>query len=438
MSAPAFRMRRIDLAFLESRGRSNPGSDAGTEREAARIMETVRTGGEPALAAFARELDGNDGRLWYGPEDFRPALDSLGATERTALEAAAARVERFARAQRASLSPVELAVPGGRAGHEILPVGSAGCYVPGGRYPLPSSALMTALTARVAGVGSVAVACPRPEPMVLAACALSGADLLLAAGGAQAIAAFCHGAGPLERRDLIVGPGNRWVAAAKRLARRYCGTDAEAGPSELLVLADGSADPVVLAWDLLAQAEHDPDATAALLATDESVAAGVEAALGACLAELSAASPRGADSAARALGNGWILVSPEREDLVRAANLMAPEHLELAVEDPQGLAEMCVNAGAVFLGPSSAEVFGDYGAGPNHTLPTAGASRWSGGLSVFTFLRVRTWLAMDARPADAGQASLRTLAEQSATLARAEGLEAHARSALARIRNVPA
>lgn len=380
---------------------------------------------EAVVARLARQLDGNHGQLWYGPDDFARALAGLPAAERAALEAAAARVRAFAGAQLASLAPLSVVVPGGRAGHDVLPVGRAGCYVPGGRYPLPSTVLMTALVARTAGVGHVAVACPRPVPVILAACALAGADLLLAAGGAQAIAAFAFGAGRLEPRDVIVGPGNRFVAAAKRYAQTFVRTDAPAGPSELLVIADESADPVTVAWDLLAQAEHDPDAVPALAATSGAVVDSVEAAISEALRELAACRAGSANIARAALSNGWAFVSPDAHQLASAANLFAPEHLELAVQNPHDYLPLCHNAGAVFVGHTSAEALGDYGAGPNHTLPTSGRSRSSGGLSVFDFVRIRTWLELDS--ADPG------LIRDTAVLARAEGLEAHARSALCRL-----
>jgi phosphoribosyl-ATP pyrophosphohydrolase/phosphoribosyl-AMP cyclohydrolase/histidinol dehydrogenase len=406
-------------------------------------MDLVRDGGEPALLRLARELDRSDGRLWYGPEDFAAALSSIGADQRGALERAAKRIQVFAKAQLASLSELDLPVPGGRAGHQLLPVERAGCYVPGGRYPLPSTVLMTAGVARVAGVQHVAVACPSPQPIILAACAVVGVDLLLAAGGAQAIAALTWGCGALAPRDVVVGPGNRYVAAAKRLAQSVVRTDPPAGPSELLVLADDSADPSAVAWDLLAQAEHDPDAVPALAALSEAFISKVESALAANLAEMPAPA---AEIARAALDNGWAFVAMRPEELAEAANRFVPEHLELAMADPDSILPLCKQAGAVFIGSGSAEAFGDYGAGPNHTLPTSGRGRGAGGLSVFDFLRIRTWLRLDGRhQGGQGQTTseavgkelvdreLAALASDTAVLARAEGLEAHARSALARV-----
>lgn len=422
------------------------------------IMEAVRKGGEPTLAGYAAALDGNAGRLWYGPADFAAALASLPGAERGALEAAAGRIRAFAQAQLSSLSSLAMPVPGGAAGHELLPIERVGCYAPGGRFPLPSSVLMTAIPARVAGVTDLAVACPRPEPAILAACALVGADRLLAAGGAQAIAAFAYGAGPLSPRDLVAGPGNRYVAAAKLIAQAVIKTDAPAGPSELLVLADESADPQALAWDLLAQAEHDPDALACLATGSAALADALEYALAGALSELKAAAPGNAGNAERALASSWLYLArpddaaavglvgapatfggpvaagelaPVELALAEAANRFCPEHLALALADPERLRPRLRHAGALFLGARSAEAFGDYGAGPNHALPTAGRARSSGGLSVFDFVRIRTWLRLD------DEGGMARLAADSAALARLEGLEAHARSAEARIGGRP-
>mgnify|MGYP002777208058 CR=1 FL=1 len=443
-------LRRVRLDEIGARRASF--DDRETAEKARAIMEAVRLGGEAALAGYAAALDGNAGRLWYGPDDFSAALDGMPAAERRALEAAADRIRAFARAQLSSLSALSMPVPGGMAGHDIVPIERVGCYAPGGRFPLPSSVLMTAVPARVAGVADLAVACPRPSAAILAACALAGADRLLAAGGAQAIAAFAYGAGPLSPRDLVVGPGNRYVAAAKLLAQAVIKTDAPAGPSELLILADDSADPTALAWDLLAQAEHDPDALACLATGSERLARDVEDALSRALGELKAAAPGNADNAERALASSWLYLARAEDApaaggrgagglgataapgelsmveraLAEAADRFCPEHLELALAAPDRLRPLLRHAGALFLGADSAEAFGDYGAGPNHALPTAGRSRSSGGLSVFDFVRIRTWLRLDELD------GLAPLAADSATLARLEGLEAHARSAEAR------
>lgn len=298
---------------------------------------------------------------------------------------------------------------------------AAGCYAPGGRFPLPSSVLMTAVTARVAGVSDVWVASPKPTQVTLAAASVAKADALLAVGGAQAIGAFTYGAGLLQPRDVIAGPGNRWVTAAKQLVAGSVAIDMLAGPSELVVIADDSADARVIAADLLAQAEHDTDALPILITTSVGLADAVDRALEEQLATL----PTKAIATA-AIANGFCVLAKDFDEAACASDVLAPEHLELQVSDIAGLRAKLNAFGALFLGAGAAEVFGDYGVGPNHVLPTGGSARFTGGLSVLTFLRVRTWLAMDhASPA---------LIDDVARLARLEGLEAHARAAEARRR----
>jgi len=396
--------------------------DAATLAGAQAIVEAVRDGGEPALRATAERF----GDLAAGAPLVVPraaleaALAALPADDRALLERTAARVRAFAEAQRAALTDVVVPIPGGRAGHTAAPVERAGCYAPGGRFPLPSSVLMTAVTARAAGVRTVWVASPRPTAMTLAAAAVAGADALLAVGGAQAIAALAYGAGPVPACDVIVGPGNRWVTAAKQLVSGRVRIDMLAGPSELVILADATADPETLAADLLGQAEHDPDAVPILVTTDATLPDRVEAALARRLADLPTA-----ETARAALDNGFAVVAADLEEALRACDQLAPEHLELALAraDADALAPRLAHYGGLFVGHGAAEVFGDYGAGPNHVLPTGGTARFSGGLSVFDFLRVRTWLAVD------DPAAAQVLVDDAAALARHEGLEAHARSA---------
>jgi phosphoribosyl-ATP pyrophosphohydrolase/phosphoribosyl-AMP cyclohydrolase/histidinol dehydrogenase len=328
----------------------------------------------------------------------------------------------FAEGQRASLGPYRTNIPGGTAGHSIAAVERAGCYAPGGRYPLPSSLLMTALTARAAGVAEVWVASPRPGQMMLAAAALADVDGLLRVGGAQAIFALAYGAGPVPACDMVVGPGNAWVSAAKQLVAGRVGIDTIAGPSELVVLADGSADTGIVAADLLAQAEHDPQAIPVLVTTSEAMARGVEVELSRQLATLPTA-----DVAMAALTNGGIVVVTDLAAAIAACDLLAPEHLELHVADAESVSPRLRHYGAIFMGESAAEVLGDYGAGPNHVLPTGRASRFTGGLSVLSFLRVRTWMAIHDR------AGARELIQDAAWLGRVEGLEGHARSAERRL-----
>ena len=393
--------------------------DADTLAAAARIVADVRARGEAAVREHARRLGDKDGTLVFDRTQLRSAWDSLPANDRALLLRTADRIGSFAAAQREALLDGEVDVDGGRAGWRFAPVERAGCYAPGGRYPLPSSVLMTVVTACVAGVAEVWLASPSPSAMILAAAHVGGAHAVLAAGGAQAIAALAYGAGAVPRCDVIVGPGNRWVTAAKQLVAGHVAIDMLAGPSELVVLADESADADLVAADLLAQAEHDPDALPVLLTTSAVLADRVDAALERQLGDLPTAAV-----ARAALAGGFTVVVDSVAVGVSICDALAPEHLALHVRH---LEVQPRHYGAVFLGAGSAESFGDYGTGPNHVLPTGGTARSSGGLSVATFLRMQTWLRLDDPSA---------LAADVARFARMEGLEAHARAAERRLGRV--
>ncbi len=332
------------------------------------------------------------------------------------------RIQAFATAQRGAIQDIVMSIPGGEAGHTIAPMATAGCYAPGGRYPLPSSVLMTAVTARAAGVQNVWVASPRPSPVTLGAAFIAKADAVLAVGGAQAIGALAYGVGEVDACDIIVGPGNKWVTAAKSLIAGICAIDMLAGPSEVLVIADHTGDAQTIAADLLAQAEHDPEARPILVATSRNVIDQVNKALVEQLAVL----PTG-ETARAAVRKGFAVEVASVDEAVAVSDKIAPEHLEVQVEGAKDVAFRCQNYGAVFIGHGAAEVLGDYGAGPNHVLPTGGTARYTGGLSVFTFLRVRTWMKMDDLAG--GQIVVKDAVE----LARLEGLEGHARAAEKRL-----
>jgi phosphoribosyl-ATP pyrophosphohydrolase/phosphoribosyl-AMP cyclohydrolase/histidinol dehydrogenase len=400
-----------------------PAYTAEARAAAESIVRDVASRGVPAVIEHATRLgDLRSGQqLIYTRQDLRSALDRLDRGVRRILEQARDRIASFAAAQRAALRDIDVPVPGGRAGHRFIPVSAAGCYAPGGRYPLPSSVLMTAVTARSAGVQSVWVASPRPAPATLAAAALSGADALLAVGGAQAIAALAFGMNELPPCDTVVGPGNAYVTAAKHAVSDRVRIDMLAGPSEVLIITDDSADPALVAADLLAQAEHDDDAIPLLVTTSSALVGRVELELIAQLETLPTAA-----TARRALRNAAACVVASLDDAAALADRLAPEHLQLMTREDERLASLVRNYGALFIGARSAETIGDYGIGPNHTLPTGGTARWAGGLSVMTFLTVRTWLKLDA-------AAPAALYSDTADFARIEGLEAHARAALRRI-----
>lgn len=415
-------MRRLTAEEIRCRDRTAVDREA--LLAAAVIVEEVRIEGEAAVRRHGQrfgEISAGEG-LVVGRPELDSALEQLPPADRFVLERTAERTEVFARAQRDSLSEVTLDIAGGRAGQLVAPVERAGCYAPGGRYPLPSSVLMTAVTARVAGVQSVVVASPRPAAVTLAAAAVADADALFVVGGAHAVAALAYGIEGVQPCDVVVGPGNRWVTAAKQLVSGRVGIDILAGPSELVVLADDTADPGTVAADLLAQAEHDPEALPVLVTTSEALAEAVEAEIDMQLADLDTR-----EIAEAALENGFLTVVSDLGSAISVCDQLAPEHLQVMTEEPEKIAAMLDHWGGLFVGPGSAEVLGDYGAGPNHTLPTGGVARYRGGLSVLDFLRVRTWLEID----DPGAA--RQMTEDAVALARLEGLEAHARAAERRL-----
>lgn len=414
-------LRRITAAEV-ARLRFDP-VDEPTRKGAGAILADVRDNGEVAVRAHAERLgDIKPGEpLVYDRAALKKAADALPKDDLETLKRTADRIAKFAAKQLGALSSMSMAVDSGEAGHEVRAMQAAGCYAPGGRFPLPSSVLMTAVTARVAGVPDVWVASPKPVPVTLAAAHVAEADALLGIGGAQAIGALTYGAGICKPRDVIAGPGNRWVTAAKQLVAGQVAIDMLAGPSELVVIADASARAEVIAADLLAQAEHDTDALPVLITTSAELADAVDHALVTQLATL----PTRA-TAEPALANGFCVLVRDMQEAASVSNELAPEHLELQVRDVDALRAQLTAYGALFVGAGAAEVFGDYGVGPNHVLPTSGSARFTGGLSVLTFLRVRTWLTMEhASPA---------LIDDVARLARLEGLEAHARAAEARRR----
>jgi phosphoribosyl-ATP pyrophosphohydrolase/phosphoribosyl-AMP cyclohydrolase/histidinol dehydrogenase len=398
--------------------------DDETRNIARQIVDDVRTRGESALREHAEKLgDMEAGKpLIIEPDELERAKEKIAPPDLELLERTAGRIRTFAEAQVNSVAPVEIPVPGGMAGQNIAPVDRAGCYAPGGRFPLPSSVLMTAVTARAAGVKEVWVASPRPKPITLASAAIARVDGLLQVGGAQAIAALAFGAGPVPQCDTIVGPGNRFVTAAKQLVFGHVSIDMLAGPSELAVMVDDSADARIVAADLLAQAEHDPDAITVLVSLSERLIEEVELELKTQLPELSTK-----ETAAAAMKNSLAVLVKDINEAIEVCDKLAPEHLELHVVNPAQVAPHCNHYGGLFIGAKAAEVLGDYGAGPNHTLPTGGTARHSGGLSVFDFLRIRTWLEIDD-PQAAAQ-----LVKDAKRLAELEGLTGHSNAAKVRL-----
>lgn len=375
----------------------------------------------------------NDANTYFvSSEDCKSAFEALATEERTSLVNIHARVKTFAEAQRESVTDIEIDIPGGKAGHTVSPCKVAGCYAPGGRYPLPSSVIMTTVTARVAGCETVVIASPNPTHITLAAAHVSGADFVLCVGGAQAIATMAYGIDgngdvnhPLVPRcDVIVGPGNKWVTAAKSIVQGHCGIDMLAGPSEVLVICDKFANAEIVAADLIAQTEHDILSRAIVLSDDQVKIDEIQTAVKKqldCLPEPN----RG--TAAAAFRQSFAVHLGSIEECIEVSDHIAPEHLEIQTENAVKVGNKCANYGGLFIGEYAAEVLGDYGAGPNHTLPTGGTARYTGGLSVFNFLRLRTWMRIDD-----GRKS-QNMVSDSIIMARLEGLEGHARAAEARI-----
>ncbi|MGH7960311.1 MAG: histidinol dehydrogenase [Candidatus Binatia bacterium] len=401
------------------------GENASTqvEEQVRTILQTVRKKGDRALFSYTRLFD----RVRLTPEtltitkpEMAAALAALPKPERTALQAAAKRIAAFHRKQRQPAWSYQDSL-GVTLGQKITPLERVGVYVPGGKAVYPSSVLMNVIPAKVAGVKEVVVVSP-PSPQgdhsgILAAACLAGADALFRIGGAQAIAALAYGTQTVPRVDKIVGPGNIYVATAKRLVFGQVAIDMVAGPSEVLVIADDSASPHYVAADMLSQAEHDELAAPLCLTTSEQVAAAIVQALREQLASLK----RREIAAVSLRRHGAIIVARDRAEIIDLANAIAPEHLELAVKNPHSWLKDIRHAGAIFLGHLSTEPFGDYIAGPNHVLPTGGTARFSSPLGVYDFLKRTSIIQASPR-------ALIALGPQVVRLAEMEGLEAHARA----------
>jgi histidinol dehydrogenase len=396
------------------------GLDGEADVAARSIVDEVRRGGDAAIVALTERFE----RRVLAPTQFElpreqaeQALANLDADLRRALEHAAARVRRFHELQARALVTSGRATPGETLQSRVAPLARVAVYAPGGTAAYPSSVLHAAIPAKVVGVDEVILLTPRPSEVVLAAAAIAGVDRIFQIGGAQAIAAVAFGTETLPRVDKIVGPGNAYVTAAKRLVFGRVDIDSIAGPSEILVVADHTADPELVAADLISQAEHDVLASPVLLTTDPALAKAVDQALIRQLEDL----PRREIASAALRAQGAAVIVADRAALAREADAYAPEHLELLVEHPSELAEHIRRAGAIFVGPWTPEAAGDYTAGPSHVLPTAGGARFSSPLGCWDFVRYTSVLAL-------GPEQLRGQAATITTLARAEGLEGHARA----------
>lgn len=384
-------------------------------RRVATIVERVREEGDHALLRFARRFDDARPPLEVSPKEMLAEAERVPLAVRRAVQQAARNIARVAARQVPKSFSVTV-VPGVSVEQRVEPLARVGCYVPGGRFPLPSSLLMTAIPARVAGVTEVIAVCPRPEPVVMAAALEAGITRLFHVGGAHAIAAMAYGTGTIPRVDKIVGPGNRYVAAAKALVSADCAIDFYAGPTEIVVVA-ASGRPEWYAADLVAQAEHDPDARSVFITWDRGYAQRVVR----CVAKLAV----GRDIVRQSLAkHGIAIVTRSPEEAMALVNRLAPEHL---VVDREALIKGPIAAGAIFVGPFTAQAAGDYATGSNHVLPTSGAARFRGGLSAADFVRVMAVQRLTRK-------GLAGLAPTIVSLAQAEGLTAHAESIQVRVR----
>ena len=388
---------------------------------ARRIIDDVRTRGDVALVELTARFDGCDisGHIGMTPDEMDDAADEINDDLREAIDAMAERLRDLHARQLPTAWTSEQ--QGVRYEEVVRPVAAAGCYVPGGRASYPSTVLMTVIPAKVAGVPRVVLCSPPDATGALPAAVryvawVAGADAVYRIGGAQAIAAMAYGTESIDPVDVIVGPGNAWVTAAKAQLAGVVGIDALAGPSELVIIADGTADPEVLAVDLVAQAEHDPLARTWLVALDEDAA---RAALAAVAREVEA-SPR-REIVEAAMEHAVLLLAGSRREAADAADRIAPEHLQIVTEDARGMLAMIRSYGAAFIGPSTPVSFGDYGVGSNHVLPTIGSARFSSGLRAADFVTVSSVI-------EASPASVAELGPQIETVAEAEGLAAHAKA----------
>ena len=414
------------------------GTDAAIETSVAKILADVKTRGDAAVLEYTNRFD----RIPHGgaaemaafdisQAELQAALNGLPSAQREALQIAAQRIRAFHERQREELRGFSYTEPDGTVlGQKITPLDRVGIYVPGGKAAYPSSVLMNAIPAHVAGVGEIIMVVPTPDgvknQMVLAAAAIAGVTRVITIGGAQAVGALAYGTQTIAAVDKIVGPGNAYVAAAKRRVFGIVGIDMIAGPSEILVLCDGTTDPDWVAMDLFSQAEHDELAQAILLCPDADYIAKVEESI----ARLLPTMPRQATISTSLQDRGALIKVRSMQEACEIANSIAAEHLEISAENPQQWAEQIRHAGAMFLGRFSSESLGDYCCGPNHVLPTSRTARFSSPLGVYDFQKRSSIIHVS-------EAGAQTLGRVAATLAYGEGLQAHARSAELRLKPQP-
>ena len=394
------------------------------------IIANIRQNGDQALIDYTNKFDGMDvsdiSALTVDQSALKKAFDSLAEKEKTALQSAADRVRDYHQKQKQD-TWTYTEDNGTLLGQKITPLDRVGLYVPGGKAAYPSSVLMNAIPAKVAGVGELIMVVPTPKgvtnPLVLAAAHIAGVNTVFTVGGAQAVAALAYGTQTIPKVDKIVGPGNIYVATAKRAVFGQVGIDMIAGPSEILIICDGKTDPDWIAMDLFSQAEHDEDAQSILLCPDADFIKQVESSITKLLPSMD----RKTIIATALKDRGALIQTKDMDEAIAISNQIAPEHLELSVEDPQSMLDDIKHAGAIFMGRNTCEAIGDYCAGPNHVLPTSGTARFSSPLGVYDFQKKSSLIMVSDEGAN-------ILGEIAATLADGEGLQAHAQSARYRIK----
>ena len=402
-------------------------SDAADVRDTVQgMLDAIRTGGDTTAMDFAARFDRYDGNVIVTPKEIEAACAAVPSRLKDDIRFAHDNVRRFAEAQKDTLHDMELeVVPGLMAGQRAIPVSAAGCYVPGGRYSHVASAIMTVTTAKVAGCGHVVAASPpRPDqgiaPSIIYAAHLAGADTILAMGGVQAVASMAFGLFGLPKASILVGPGNQFVAEAKRILFGEVGIDMFAGPTDSLILADANADPDIVAADLVGQAEHGYNSPVWLVTNDRTLAEKVMTIVPDLIASLPETNRENAEAAWRDYAE--VILCQDREEMASTADEYAPEHLTVQAGDADWWLSRLNCYGSLFLGEETTVAFGDKASGPNHVLPTSGAASYTGGLSVHKFLKIVTWQR-------ATREGSRPIAEATARISRLEGMEGHARTA---------
>ncbi len=386
------------------------------------IIKDVRKNGDSAVREYSKKFgDGEIADFKLTKEEIETAIKSVDDETIKTIKFAIKNVQEFAQAQLDSIKELEININGNILGHKIIPIDSAGCYIPGGNYPLPSSAIMTIVPAKTAGIKRIAAFSPKIKPVTIASAYFSGADEIYNIGGVQAIAAMAYGTESIKRVNKITGPGNKFVTSAKKQVFGECGIDFLAGPSEVLIIADESSNVDFIAADMLAQCEHDKDARAFLVCSSEEFALKVVLKAQEYLKTLPTK-----DIAQISFGKSFAVIVNSLDEAVKLADKKAPEHLELCFKNAEQSIDRFTNYGSMFIGSYSAEVFGDYVSGTNHTLPTNQVAKYSGGLSVFDYIKIQTYQIIQEQ-------ALKETAKNASNLAKEEGLFAHKLAADIRI-----